>query len=124
MDQREGKLGGRPNGNRIIYRCIGARQPAVDSRIYRRHGCLCVLSIVLCSSNVQTRTKIEPGHPGFAEIEEFEEKIGDIDRSEQRTGFFRAVDGDFVLDPTPEELPDWNMERRCLREPTLPVRPV
>ena len=76
-------------------------------------------SVCYPSFCVRPTFKLEPKcNPGFAEIEEFEEKIGDIDRSEQRTGFFRAVDGDFVLDPTPEELPDWNMERQCQREPT------
>lgn len=57
---------------------------------------------------------------------EFEAKIGDLDRSESRPGFYSvSADGDLQLHGEADELPDWDEERRsmhCARVKTAVVR--
>lgn len=49
------------------------------------------------------------------EYTEFEAKIGDLDRSESRTGFYSvSANGDLQLHGEPDELPDWDEERRSM----------
>jgi hypothetical protein len=49
------------------------------------------------------------------EFDEFQQKIRDIDRSESRTGSYLLTDsGELRLDPTPDELPDWDDDRRAM----------
>lgn len=47
-------------------------------------------------------------------FDEFQQKLGEIDRSEARPGSYHLTDeGVLQLDPTPDELPDWEDERRA-----------
>ena len=49
------------------------------------------------------------------EFEEFAQKVNDIDRSESRTGHYRVTaDGELELVAIPDELPDWDDERRAM----------
>lgn len=49
------------------------------------------------------------------EFDEFHQKLGDIDRSEARSGSYHLTEsGSLQLDPTPDELPDWDDDRRAL----------
>lgn len=48
-------------------------------------------------------------------FDEFQQKLGEIDRSEARPGSYHVADnGALVLDPTPDELVDWDDARRAL----------
>lgn len=49
------------------------------------------------------------------EFDEFQQKLGDIDRSEARPGSYHLTDsGSLQLNPTLDELPDWEDERRAM----------
>lgn len=60
------------------------------------------------------------------EYAEFEAKIGDLDRSESRPGFYSVgSDGKLQLHNEPDELPDWTDERRsmhCARVKTAAIK--